>query len=479
MTISTKSDGDSLTAAEVNEIAKNSNAIVNVKNYGAVGDGVTDDAPAILAAIAALPDGGVLVFPPATYAIADKLLFTSKVRPIVDLRGSTIVAKNGLNKSLLEFLNCTRPTLIKGVFDGNKAGQTASSFCVSFNGGSHGRALWVEAKNAKSFGFYAIGHNHLDLIEPYAHDCDQSGIGIDTSTSDVVGLNIQNPRVIDNGLGGSGSLAGINVEATSPYQVRGLRVSGLYATGNRAAGLRIQRALGFNVHESYVKDNYQTGMTLAACQYGSIVGAVLDGNDVGNVASSESAIQIDDAGITPRSEGILVSGILSVNHDGNTIDERGTASLNHYANIQSYDAGAYALAAGSASKVTDLNGELRGLKLGSGGLDANGQTLDNVGTVQSAAAANLDLYQKGSNDLRLHSANSVSAQVARLLIQSGVDIARVQLSNAFFELLELAADPAAGAINSARFYARDNGAGKTQIVARFASGGVQVIATEP
>lgn len=40
-------------------------------------------------------------------------------------------------------------------------------------------------------------------------------------------------------------------------------------------------------------------------------------------------------------------------------------------------------------------------------------------------------------------------------------------------------DPAAPGANLARLYARDNGAGKTQLVARFNTGAVQVIATEP
>ncbi len=477
MTIATKSDGEGLSAAEVNEIAKNSNAVVNVKNYGALADG-SDDSPEILAAISALPDNGILYFPPGNYHVGDKILLTSKVRPTVDLRLATLTARANLNESVLEFLSCTRPTVLGGVVDGSRASQAASSFGVSFNGGSLGRAIDTEVKNAYTYGFYANGHNHLDLIRPYAHDCGQNGIGIDAEAVDILGLNIENPRVIDNGLAGAGSLAGINVEAQAGFNVRGLNIKGLYATGNRAAGLRIQRALGFSVQGSYVKDNYQTGITIAASQYGDVVGAVLDGNDVGNVASSESAIQIDDAGVLPRSEGILVSDILSVNHDGSTIDERGTADKNHYCNIQSYDAGAYTLAAGSASKVTNVNGELKNLKLG-GALDVNSQSLDNVANIQSAAAANLDFYQKGVLDLRLNSANAAAAQVARLLIQSGVDVARIQVSQAYFELLELAADPAAGAINSARLYARDNGGGKTQIVARFASGAVQVVATEP
>lgn len=41
------------------------------------------------------------------------------------------------------------------------------------------------------------------------------------------------------------------------------------------------------------------------------------------------------------------------------------------------------------------------------------------------------------------------------------------------------ADPAAPAANTGILYFRDNGAGKTQLVARFPTGAVQVIATEP
>lgn len=41
------------------------------------------------------------------------------------------------------------------------------------------------------------------------------------------------------------------------------------------------------------------------------------------------------------------------------------------------------------------------------------------------------------------------------------------------------ADPNAPPANRARIYVRDNGAGKTQLVVRFPTGAVQVIATEP
>ena len=49
----------------------------------------------------------------------------------------------------------------------------------------------------------------------------------------------------------------------------------------------------------------------------------------------------------------------------------------------------------------------------------------------------------------------------------------------FTEMLELAADPAAPGSNNGRLYVRDNGGGKTQLVIRFPTGAIQVIATEP
>jgi len=54
----------------------------------------------------------------------------------------------------------------------------------------------------------------------------------------------------------------------------------------------------------------------------------------------------------------------------------------------------------------------------------------------------------------------------------------VSIGTGFEEFTERA-DPAAGAVNTARLYAKDNGAGKTQLVVRFNTGAVQVIATEP
>jgi hypothetical protein len=49
----------------------------------------------------------------------------------------------------------------------------------------------------------------------------------------------------------------------------------------------------------------------------------------------------------------------------------------------------------------------------------------------------------------------------------------------FIEAFEQTADPAAPAANGVRLFAKDNGAGKTQLVARFNTGATQVVATQP
>lgn len=57
-------------------------------------------------------------------------------------------------------------------------------------------------------------------------------------------------------------------------------------------------------------------------------------------------------------------------------------------------------------------------------------------------------------------------------------LSKLHVSSGAVELEEIA-DPAAPTSNHARLYSRDDGAGKTQLVVRFPTGAVQVIATEP
>ena len=74
--------------------------VINVKDFGAVGDGVTDDTAAIQAAIVATTTSKALFFPSGTYTFSTQLVFTtSKIGIIGEGSGTTFLKYTGANTS--------------------------------------------------------------------------------------------------------------------------------------------------------------------------------------------------------------------------------------------------------------------------------------------------------------------------------------------------------------------------------------------
>lgn len=72
--------------------------VVNVKDFGAVGDGVTDDTAAIQAAITATTTGKTLFFPSGTYNFSTQLVFnTNKIGIIGEGSATTFLKYTGAN----------------------------------------------------------------------------------------------------------------------------------------------------------------------------------------------------------------------------------------------------------------------------------------------------------------------------------------------------------------------------------------------
>lgn len=108
-------------------------ALVSVKQFGAKGDGVTDDTAALTAALAA--DPGSLYFPPGVYLTGP---FT--VSKQVDLVGagrleSFIKLRNGANANLMTVATAALPKIRHLQFDGNRANNT-SGHLVHFPAGT-------------------------------------------------------------------------------------------------------------------------------------------------------------------------------------------------------------------------------------------------------------------------------------------------------------------------------------------------------
>ena len=116
-----------------------------------------------------------------------------------------------------------------------------------------------------------------------------------------------------------------------------------------------------------------------------------------------------------------------------------------------------------------LNGKVSG--------DANPRVaIDADGAIHwgpGSAASDTDLSRTASNELTM----------SGTMRMNGIELTGLtnvlNISNGYAQLTERASDPAAPPSNQVSIYARDNGAGKTQVVARFNTGAVVVIATQP
>ena len=116
---------------------------INVLDYGAKGDGSTDDTDAILSAIAAMPsNGGALFFPAGTYIVnsdnVNGFKFNGKSNFVVEGYGATIKVKDGAavitNHEVMFFINCQNGAINGLTIDGNRANRSpfeSASHCLS------------------------------------------------------------------------------------------------------------------------------------------------------------------------------------------------------------------------------------------------------------------------------------------------------------------------------------------------------------
>jgi len=111
-------------------------AVVNVLDYGAVGDGTTDDSTAIQAAFDALPaSGGTVLFPKNTYAFS-AVDIVDKQNVNIDGQGSTFKSSDATASYMIKMKNTSSDFKRGGawtdfVFDGTTTGS-----CLFVSGGA-------------------------------------------------------------------------------------------------------------------------------------------------------------------------------------------------------------------------------------------------------------------------------------------------------------------------------------------------------
>jgi hypothetical protein len=93
---------------------------VSVTDYGAVGDGVTDDTASVRAAIAAaVAQGSSLLFPMGTYLVDAPIVIRDAPNFVIEMRGRLKRRNASTADSLLRFINCTNLVALSLRIDGN------------------------------------------------------------------------------------------------------------------------------------------------------------------------------------------------------------------------------------------------------------------------------------------------------------------------------------------------------------------------
>ncbi len=158
---------------------------VNVKMFGAIGDGVTDDTIAIQAAIDSLSSGGKLFFPLGTYLITGNSVIANKSLKISGEVGTIlkIVASISSSLKLLQTSGSNRYLIEDIIFDVNNAETDTSSLqslylsgvdfalvrnCKFINSAAPTYDKTVTSHKIRGYGIYLVGTYGSVIIE----DCE-------------------------------------------------------------------------------------------------------------------------------------------------------------------------------------------------------------------------------------------------------------------------------------------------------------------
>lgn len=222
---------------------------LNVKDYGAIGDGVIDDSEAFLNAVAALPSGGGTVFiPQGNYVVNFSTYLATGQANITFMgcgQGSKITIANGSNYPAVYFENCDNLTISDIQIDGNMDNQT---------GLWHASGILVQNSNN-------VCIKRCTVLDTYSHAIALRGC---TKSS------ISNCFVKNSGLGGEGGVAshGIDIDKSNTADCKGIKIFGNIVGNVSYGSIKMERIVDGHIYSNYIyrdDTNYKaTGIAVAA-----------------------------------------------------------------------------------------------------------------------------------------------------------------------------------------------------------------------
>ena len=306
--------------------------VVNVKDYGAVGDGSTDDTTAVQSAISAAALGGAVFFPKGEYVVSTlthtgpNITFlgtnagNASNRTSTELYSSTIrftettgnaftftpqsyFSKNIAFKNLGIFANTSGYAI-----DFNKYGEVVFEDCLIDNAGTGGGVNCFEVYLISFHDCYITKSSNPRANSSYGVQFDNNGLGgvfnFFTSTVNSFehgvninslfedGTNLENFNFV--GSQANSCTIGLNLSG----ELNAGTINGCYFEGNQSASIQlIQGVENFSINGCFFNDPASTG----ACIKLGRAGGIANDDNVRNVTISNcNIININNYGVWSR-----------------------------------------------------------------------------------------------------------------------------------------------------------------------------------
>jgi hypothetical protein len=454
-------------------------SVVNVLDFGATGNGTTDDTAAIQAAINSLSStGGKVHIPVGVYLISSPIeLSTGSASRSIILYGDGTGQVNNVTNSATVISNSanTNCLVIRGLggdgvrdlsiidsFSGTRT--TGNGIHVNRAGTPNGNSTF-EVSNvhvADHFNGFYMARPVLSLLSNciargnlnhgYFFDTDVSGSGTSVQFSScwaqgsgVDGYNIDGSQYIlfNNCAVDNSGRYGYHVDNSGGVNPNGVTFIGCGAEGNTDDNYNIRDMSALSIIGGSSVTSSADGIHLVNVNGGFIAGTKLSSN-------TGYGLNIDNTctNITSVSPNFISNTAGEINDTGNK-----------HVGINSADAGVISTSGTAANPAYTFGADPdTGLYL-----LADGQL--------GITVAGTRKYRINASALSPSDSKAADIGSSTYPFQNGYIYEFIQG--------EEISEPAAGPANTGRLFYKDNGSGKTQLCVRFATGATQVLATEP
>lgn len=265
-------------------------AIVSVKSYGAVGDGIHDDTAAFQAAVNALPStGGTVTVPAGTYLIdpTKKVNLRSYMLLQMDPAAKLQAKTNSAIRAYLVYANGKTQVEIAG---GQLIGDRDTHQYVS---GS--TSEW-------NHGIQILGCTHVTIRDLWVGKCAGDGICTGGNTSDLVIANVvstgnrrqglsltqcNNVKVYDSEFSytnGTSPECGIDIEPDLAYTASNIWIENCRLNNNKKYGINVyKRVSQVTLNACTIENNGSCGAVTVGCSYVTVQNCLVQNNSATGV----------------------------------------------------------------------------------------------------------------------------------------------------------------------------------------------------